>query len=161
MVVNTKPIVFFYWMNCWLHLHCRVMWVITTQFLNPQLFYLSSVYSIGFFTNTQRWQYWHYCQFCIPIHLQFPSLFAPYNFSKCEIRCQWSIRVLYFKTSAHWSGSFWMAQLRRSCQYWHSGIADSLWKTLLMHRTLSSVNVVDLVKTLWSVSSIHKRCDYF
>ena len=22
--------------------------------------------SIGFFTNTQSWQYWHYCQLCIP-----------------------------------------------------------------------------------------------
>ena len=44
---------------------------------------------IGFFTNTQNWQHWHYCQFCIPIYLQFPSLFATYDVSKCEIRYQW------------------------------------------------------------------------
>ena len=34
---------------------------------------------IGFFTNTQNWQHWHYCQLCIPIYLQFPSLFATYD----------------------------------------------------------------------------------
>ena len=24
---------------------------------------------IGFFTNTQKWQYWHYCQLCLPIYI--------------------------------------------------------------------------------------------
>ena len=43
----------------------------------------------GFFTNSQNWQYWHYCQLCIPIHLQFPSLFSPYEVSKCDISYQW------------------------------------------------------------------------
>ena len=27
--------------------------------------------SFEFFTNTQGWQCWHYCQFCVPIYLQF------------------------------------------------------------------------------------------
>ena len=31
----------------------------------------------------------------------------------------------------HWSISFLMVQLKRSWQYWHSCIADSLWKPLL------------------------------
>ena len=47
------------------------------------------VHTIGFFTNAQSWQYWHYCQLCNPIYLQFPSLFATYYVSKYEIRYQW------------------------------------------------------------------------
>ena len=39
-------------------------------------------------TNTQSWQYWHYCQLCVPVHLQFSSLFASTDISKCEIRVQ-------------------------------------------------------------------------
>ena len=41
-----------------------------------------------FFTNTQGWQFWHYCQRCIPIYLQFSSLFTSIDVSKCEIRNQ-------------------------------------------------------------------------
>ena len=41
-----------------------------------------------FFINIKRWQYWHYYQLCIPIYLQFSSLFAPIDVSKCEIRNQ-------------------------------------------------------------------------
>ena len=33
----------------------------------------------------------------------------------------------------HWSGSFLMAQLKRSWQYWHSCIAQSLWKPLFVN----------------------------
>ena len=32
---------------------------------------------------------------CIPIYLQFPSLFATYDVSKCEIRYQWILEVYY------------------------------------------------------------------
>ena len=39
-----------------------------------------------FFTNTQSWQCWHYCQLCIPIYLQFSCLFASTDVGKCEIR---------------------------------------------------------------------------
>ena len=42
---------------------------------------------VGFFTNTQSWQYCHYWQLCISIFFQFPSLCALYDMSKCEIRC--------------------------------------------------------------------------
>ena len=41
---------------------------------------------IGVFTNTQNWQHW---KLCILLHLLFHFLFAPYDVSKCEIRCQW------------------------------------------------------------------------
>ena len=41
-----------------------------------------------FFTVTQNWQCWHYCQLCIPICLQFSSLFAPTDINKLEIRNQ-------------------------------------------------------------------------
>ena len=43
---------------------------------------------VVFFTITQSWQCWHYCQLCIPIYLQFSALFAPTVGSKCEIRNQ-------------------------------------------------------------------------
>ena len=45
--------------------------------------------TFGFFTNTQNWQCWHYCQLCIPTYFQFSSLFAPYDVSKCDTRYQW------------------------------------------------------------------------
>ena len=35
-----------------------------------------------FFTNTHNRQYWHYCQFCIPI-FTLSSLFALYAVSEC------------------------------------------------------------------------------
>ena len=41
------------------------------------------------FTNTQNWQYWHCFQLCIPRNLQFSSLFALHDASKCTIRYQW------------------------------------------------------------------------
>ena len=44
---------------------------------------------IEFFTNIQGWQYWHYCQLCVPTYLQFSSLFITTDVSKYEIRNQW------------------------------------------------------------------------
>ena len=44
---------------------------------------------VWFFTNAHTWQYWHYCQLCIPIYLRILSLFVTYDVSKCEIRYQW------------------------------------------------------------------------
>ena len=29
-----------------------------------------------FFTNAKHWHHWHYCQLCIPIYLQFRSLYV-------------------------------------------------------------------------------------
>ena len=43
----------------------------------------------GFFTNAKIWQCCRHCQPCIPIYLQFPSLFVTYDASKYEIRHQW------------------------------------------------------------------------
>ena len=45
--------------------------------------------SFEFFTNTQGWQCWHYCQLCVHIYLQFSSLFTTTDVSKYEIRNQW------------------------------------------------------------------------
>ena len=42
-----------------------------------------------FFTITQSWQCWHYCQLCVPTYLQFSSLFTPTVVNKHEIRNQW------------------------------------------------------------------------
>ena len=44
--------------------------------------------TIVFFTITQSWQCWHYCQLCIPIYLQFSSLFITTVVNKCELRNQ-------------------------------------------------------------------------
>ena len=38
-----------------------------------------------FFTSTQGWQCWHYCQLCVPTYLEFSSLFTLTNVSKWEI----------------------------------------------------------------------------
>ena len=43
--------------------------------------------TIVFFTNTQGWQCWHYCQLCVPIYLQFLFL-STSTASTCEIRNQ-------------------------------------------------------------------------
>ena len=43
---------------------------------------------LEFFTIIQSWQCWHYCQFCVPIYLQFFSLFVTNDVSKYEIRNQ-------------------------------------------------------------------------
>ena len=41
---------------------------------------------VEFFTITQSWQCWQYCQPSILIYLQFSAAFAPIHVSKCEIR---------------------------------------------------------------------------
>ena len=41
-----------------------------------------------FFTNTQGWQCWHYCQLCVPIYLEFSPLSTSTSVSKCKIRNQ-------------------------------------------------------------------------
>ena len=46
-------------------------------------------YTIAVFTNAQDWHYCHYWQLCIPIYLQFSSLFTLIYVSKCEIRWDW------------------------------------------------------------------------
>ena len=45
-----------------------------------------SLFHSSFFTNTKGWQCWHYCQLCVPINLQFSSLFASTADNKFEIR---------------------------------------------------------------------------
>ena len=44
--------------------------------------------TVEFFTVTQNWQCWHYCQLCIPNCLQFSSLVVPIDINKLEIRNQ-------------------------------------------------------------------------
>ena len=41
---------------------------------------------LEFFTITESWQCWHYCQLCIHVYLQFSAPFAPIDISECEIR---------------------------------------------------------------------------
>ena len=94
--------------------------------------------SFGVFTNTQNWQYWHYCQLCIHIHLQFTSLFVPYDLSIDYVNLDASgyKRVIFQGCILHWSSSFLMAQLKQSWQYWHSCIAERLWKHFLPSREI-------------------------
>ena len=51
-------------------------------------FLQNRIHAVEFFRNTQGWQCWHYCQLCVPTYLQFLSLFASTDVSKCEIRNQ-------------------------------------------------------------------------
>ena len=46
-----------------------------------------STYS-GFSQRHKNWQHWHYCQICISIYFQIPTLFTPPGVSKYELRCQ-------------------------------------------------------------------------
>ena len=49
-------------------------------------------------------------------------------------------RIIFQGCRLHWSSSFLMAELERSWQYWHSCIAESLWKTLLLCCRCPNVN---------------------
>ena len=56
--------------------------------------------TVEFFTKTQSWQSWPYCQLFIPIYLQFSSLFSLTYISKCEIGNQVVLyRGLHFKVT--------------------------------------------------------------
>ena len=69
-------------------------------------------------TNTQNGQYWHYCQFCIHRNLQFSSLFALHDASKCKIRyINGSKRITFEDYEIHCFCSFLMAKLKQSWQY--------------------------------------------
>ena len=54
---------------------------------NAEIFLLVTT-TLVFFTITQSWQCWHYCQLCVAIYLQFSSLFATNDTSNCEVRNQ-------------------------------------------------------------------------
>ena len=72
--------------------------------------------SISFKTNEVFHE--HYCQICIPIYLQFSSLFAPY-FCKCEIICQ-QIQEDYIsrmQTSLVWFISNGTAKIRLAIEF--------------------------------------------
>ena len=49
-------------------------------------------------------------------------------------------RIIFQGCRLHWSSSFLMAELKRSWQYGHSCIAESLWKTLLLCCRCPNVN---------------------
>ena len=76
-----------------------------------------SLWVTGLSTNAPNWQYM----------ALFPSLFTPYDFSKCEI-VRGEKRIILQDCRLHWSSSFLMAQLKQSWQHWHSCIVGSLWK---------------------------------
>ena len=85
---------------------------------------------------------WH-----IPIYLQIPSLFASHNVSSCDLNISRYKMSISQCCRFHWSSSFIMTQLKRTCQYWRSCIAESLWKTGLkelpspMNRDQATSNV--------------------
>ena len=68
---------------------------------------------------------WHYSQLCVPIYLQFPSLYlimlvnGKIDVSGCN-------RITFQGYSLRWSISFLMAQQKQSWQYWHFCIVESL-----------------------------------
>ena len=69
-----------------------VGWITVVQVnrvkLSGQLIGLASV-GITVHSHCMGDQDWHYCQLCIPIYLQFPSLFETHDVSKYDIRYQW------------------------------------------------------------------------
>ena len=64
---------------------------------------------------------------CIPMYiLQFSSLFASTVGSKCTIRKQRDMRIIFQGYILYENSSFLMGELKRSWQGWHSCIAERL-----------------------------------
>ena len=88
--------------------------------------------SFGFFTNTQNGQYWYYCQLCIPRYLQFPALFPLNMLVNVTLDITGYKQIIFQDWRLRWSFPFLKTQLKRSWQYWHPCIVESLWKNLLL-----------------------------
>ena len=75
----------------------------------------------------QNRQYWHYCQFCVPIYLQFFLYLHHIILVYVAVGIRGScFRAAYFIDNS----LFLKAQLKRSWQYWQSCIVEILRKTL-------------------------------
>ena len=79
-------------------------------------------HSFGFFTNTQNWQHWHYI---FPYICSFMLYFHHMMLVNVKLDVSGYKSIIFRGCRRHWSGSFVMAQLKRS---WHSCIEMSLWK---------------------------------
>ena len=92
------------------------IWVIKTQLSNAN----------EFFTNTQSWQHWHYCQLVLPYVCSFLFYFHHLKLVnlKLEIKGYWGLHLMV-------TCLILMTELKQSWQCWYSWIAESLWKTLL------------------------------
>ena len=76
-----------------------------------------SASAIEVFTNARNWQYWHYCELCNSMYLQFPNLFTTYTVM-LVITCQWVLE--------DWSGF-----IGAGLQFCHFLFVESLWKPLI------------------------------
>ena len=103
------------------------------------------VRQLGFFSNAQDWQYFHYCQLCIPflyncnflLYLsQLMLVNVKYNDSQYE-------RIKFQDCRLHQFSQLILLQPKWSWQYWHCCIVESLWKTLLDNSTRSQTHKVD------------------
>ena len=81
--------------------------------------------SFGFFTNGQNWQYWHYCQLCIPIYCSFLLYLQHMVLVNMKLDISGCSRITFQGCRLHWPSSFLMAQLKLSWQYWHFCIVVS------------------------------------
>ena len=71
------------------------------------------------------------------MHLQFSSLFASADVSKCKIRLQCHKRITFQGCTLHWSCKFLIAKLKRSWQYWHSSFVEVV-KTLVEYFAINT-----------------------
>ena len=91
-----------------------------------------------FFTITLSWQCWYYCQLCICHFLLYLQRMMSVN---VKLENKGYMKIIFQGHMFYWNSWFLMAELKRSWQYWHSCIAESLWRTLLFfQRTFSSEN---------------------
>ena len=81
-----------------------------------------------FFTITQSWQCWRYCQLCIPIHLEFSSFLQQMMPVNVKLDINGYMRIIFEGYMFYWNSWFIMVELKQSWQCWHSCIAESLWK---------------------------------
>ena len=91
---------------------------------------------LGFFTQTQNWQYWHYCQlgFCINTYIY---SFLRYLHHMMLVNVELDVRgckgISFQCWRFHWSSSILIAELKQSWQYWHSCTVQRSLKTLLLN----------------------------
>ena len=63
-------------------------------------------FAFGYLTNTQNWQYWYYCQLCIPIYLQFPSFLHHIMLVNVVLEVCGCKRIIFAGCKLYWHSKF-------------------------------------------------------
>ena len=77
-----------------------------------------------FFTSTQSWQCWHYCQLCVPIYCSFLPYLHQLMLVSVKLEIERYINVIFQGYTFYWTRWFLMAHLKPSWQCGHSCIVN-------------------------------------